>query len=307
MTFDSFVKRFIGKAVDYDGVSGVQCVDLVKLYLYNVFGIRAGAWGNARDYWLDFNSHKIMKENFTKIKNTPEFVPQKGDILVWNGDISIKNNYGHIAIATGEGDTHTFYSYDSNWNKKEMQKVKHTYFALYGVLRPKNIKVLFAAPDVSLGDYSLTNVRGIYNFAGAKSGRKKVKEITRNAKKSATSQKADNNAYLKAGTAVSVLETKLISTGNLCSKMILSQGASCSISLSIFSLKSNTTAIEIINAMANTYVPKNFLMIYQSSRFINRLLFILYNLVDTLFTIIGFQVEKSPAMICFRASPTSHR
>ena len=87
MTFDSFVKRFIGKAVDYDGVSGVQCVDLVKLYLYNVFGIRAGAWGNARDYWLDFNSHKIMKENFTKIKNTPEFVPQKGDILVWSGDI----------------------------------------------------------------------------------------------------------------------------------------------------------------------------------------------------------------------------
>ena len=55
MTVDSFVKRFIGKAVDYDGVSGVQCVDLVKLYLYNVFGIRAGAWGNARDYWLDFN------------------------------------------------------------------------------------------------------------------------------------------------------------------------------------------------------------------------------------------------------------
>lgn len=45
MTFDSFVKRYIGKAVDYDGVAGVQCVDLVKLYLYNVFGIRAGAWG----------------------------------------------------------------------------------------------------------------------------------------------------------------------------------------------------------------------------------------------------------------------
>ena len=46
MTFDSFVERYIGKAVDYDGVAGVQCVDLVKLYLYKVFGIRAGAWGN---------------------------------------------------------------------------------------------------------------------------------------------------------------------------------------------------------------------------------------------------------------------
>ena len=99
MTFDSFVKRYIGKAVDYDGVAGVQCVDLVKLYLYKVFGIRAGAWGNARDYWLDFSSHPTMTANFIKIKNTPSFIPKKGDIVVWNGDISTKNNYGHIAVS----------------------------------------------------------------------------------------------------------------------------------------------------------------------------------------------------------------
>ncbi len=48
MTFDSFVKRFIGKAVDYDGVSGVQCVDLVKLYLYNVFGISRRCVGKCK-------------------------------------------------------------------------------------------------------------------------------------------------------------------------------------------------------------------------------------------------------------------
>ena len=90
---------------------------------------------------------------------------------------------------------------------------------------------------------------------------------------------------------------------------------------SIFSLKSNTTAMEIINAMAKTYVPRNFLMMYQSSRFRNLPLgsFIFFyifqylpvnlshNLVDTRFTIIGFQVAKSPAMICLRASPASHR
>ena len=87
---------------------------------------------------------------------------------------------------------------------------------------------------------------------------------------------------------------------------------------SIFSLKSNTTAMEIINAMAKTYVPKNFLMMYQSSRFKNlplgSFIFLPYppvhfshNLVDTRFTIIGFQVAKSPAMICLRASPASHR
>ena len=36
---------------------------------------------------------------------------------------------------------------------------------------------------------------------------------------------------------------------------------------SIFSLKSNTTAMEIIRTMAKTYVPRNFLMMYQSSSF----------------------------------------
>ena len=96
-----------------------------------------------------------------------------------------------------------------------MKKVKHTYFALYGVLRPKNKNDLFSAPSVSLGDYTLTNVRGIYNGAGTKTGRKKVSALTKNAKKSATSKNADDNAYLKANTAVSILETRLISSGNL--------------------------------------------------------------------------------------------
>ena len=32
-----------------------------------------------------------------------------------------------------------------------------------------------------------------------------------------------------------------------------------------------------------------------------------YNRVEMRFTIAGFQVEKSPAMMCLRASPTSHR
>ena len=33
MTFDEFIKTYNGKKIDYDGVCGVQCVDLIKLYL----------------------------------------------------------------------------------------------------------------------------------------------------------------------------------------------------------------------------------------------------------------------------------
>lgn len=215
MTFDTFVKKYLGTKIDYDGVSGVQCVDLVKLYLDKVFGIKAGAWGNARDYWLDFASHPTLTANFKKIKNTADFIPKKGDIVVWSGDVSQSNDYGHIAVAAGEGDTNAFYSYDSNWNKKEMQKVKHTYFAVYGVLRPKSTSDIVTAPNVENGTYSLTNVRGIYKGAGAKTGRKKVKALTADAKKSATSKKSGDDAYLKAGTRVTVLQTKLISSGNL--------------------------------------------------------------------------------------------
>ena len=61
--------------------------------------------------------------------------------------------------------------------------------------------------------------------------------------------------------------------------------------------------------MANTYVPRNFLMMYQSNRlrnlfFPDRQLDVFqhlpvnlsHNLVDTRCTIIGFHVEKSPAI-----------
>jgi hypothetical protein len=215
MTFDNWVKTYIGTQTDYDSVSGVQCVDLVKLYLDKVFGIKAGAWGNARDYWLDFDKHPALVKNFKKIKDTPDYIPQKGDIVVWSGEISKRNNYGHIAVAAGEGTKSYFYSYDQNWNGKGMAEIRHNYYAVYGSLRPKNLENVFTPPVVQKGNYRLTNVRGIYNGAGAKTGRKTVGELTADGRKNATSQDSDANAYLRANTAVTILETKHISSGNL--------------------------------------------------------------------------------------------
>lgn len=136
MTYDEFVKAYNGKASDYDGAYGAQCVDLIKLYLNKVFGVKPGSWGNAKYYWINFSKHSELTKNFTKIKNTPSFVPQKGDIMVWDGDVG--GGCGHVAICTGEGTTSYFYSYDQNWNGKAMHKVKHDYDDVYGVLRPKD-------------------------------------------------------------------------------------------------------------------------------------------------------------------------
>lgn len=135
MNYNEFIKKYLDKSIDYDGVSGVQCVDLIKLYLDKVYNIKAGSWGNAKDYFINFDKLPI-KNSFEKIVNTANFVPDQGDICVWG---SIISKYGHVAIATGEGDTKYFYSYDLNWGSKNVKKVLHSYKGFLGVLRYKGV------------------------------------------------------------------------------------------------------------------------------------------------------------------------
>lgn len=160
MTYDSFIQKYEGKGIDYDGVYGVQCVDLIKRYLVDVFGIKPGSWGDARYYYENFEKtswggYSQMHNKFIRIKNTPEFIPMKGDIVVWGPNISSTNNCGHIAIATGEGTTSYFYTYDQNWgSNKVCRKVKHSYTAIYGVLRPM-VRTVKACLNVRKGPSTL--------------------------------------------------------------------------------------------------------------------------------------------------------
>lgn len=133
MNYSEFINTYNGKSFDYDGVSGVQCVDLIKMYLNKVFNYEPKAWGNAKDYFFNFYNLPITN-GFIKIDNTPDLVPAKGDICVWGAGLG--NKYGHVAIATGEGDTSKFYTHDLNWNGKTVKKVLHNYKGFLGVLRP---------------------------------------------------------------------------------------------------------------------------------------------------------------------------
>lgn len=135
MTYNEFISKYNGKAWDYDGAYGVQCVDLVNFYIRDVFGITPGNWGNARDFYDDYNenTHTTLRNAFTRIANSASFVPKKGDIVVWGN-----SSNGHIAIATGEGNTSEFYSYDQNWEGTACHRQKHNYNYFLGVLRPKD-------------------------------------------------------------------------------------------------------------------------------------------------------------------------
>ena len=165
MTFNEWVNKYIGRAVDYDGSSGAQCVDLAKCYLKEVHDVpQFSIGGSAKFYWeKDFS----QLSGFMKIKNTPDFVPVKGDVAVWNS--SKGNGHGHVAVCTGEGDTKSFYSYDMNWNGKAMKKVKHNYKGFYGVLRPKNRLKINTEKYFKACDKGYTSLVDALRSIGAKS------------------------------------------------------------------------------------------------------------------------------------------
>lgn len=136
MTIDEYFKSVNGKKIDYDGRYKNQCVDLIKDYADKVLALFPKAVGDAWEYWTNYEKYAYLYKNFDKIPNTPTFIPKKGDIAVFNRNYGA---YGHVCICTGEGDYNHFYSYDQNkgGNLEPVQKCKHNYVSLYGVLRPK--------------------------------------------------------------------------------------------------------------------------------------------------------------------------
>ena len=113
ITINEFFNKYKNKAIDFDGVAGVQCVDLAKLYLNKVFGIKSGAWGNAKDWWIDRNKNTVLKKNFDFIlidasRPYAKTTVQKGDI-----GIRTSGTYGHIFVIDKVKDNILYY-YDFN-------------------------------------------------------------------------------------------------------------------------------------------------------------------------------------------------
>jgi hypothetical protein len=138
MKLTEFIRAYEEKRLDWDGAFGAQCVDLARFYFAEVCGLDqqpAGVVG-ARDFYLKFDRDPVLKENFIKIPNIPDFIPSSGDVVIW--DKSKTNPYGHIAIFV-KGDVKAFNSFDQNFPAgAPCTLVHHTYTNVLGFLRPKN-------------------------------------------------------------------------------------------------------------------------------------------------------------------------
>ena len=162
MIFDDFVKKYLGKGIDYDKAHGVQCFDLANQYCKDVVGCCGFSGLYAHMIYNNFNTQP-NRSYFTRFANTPEFVPKKGDIAVWSA--SLNGKAGHVAVCTGEGNTSYFYSLDQNWtgNNDPCTKVKHNYNCVLGFLRPKNQTKINGLPTLDSKGYKQgSNTDGSY-------------------------------------------------------------------------------------------------------------------------------------------------
>ncbi|WP_295160381.1 CHAP domain-containing protein [Selenomonas sp. AE3005] len=118
-----YIANLEGKAMDYDGVYGAQCVDLIKYY-YKYLGVANYARGNGKDY-----ATNTLPPNWQRIKGAE---PKKGDILVYTTG---GGGYGHVAIAESPN-----VSWHQNFNGKYVRKITGNYrnihVGYWGVIRP---------------------------------------------------------------------------------------------------------------------------------------------------------------------------
>lgn len=130
----SYMNKLVGKGWDFDDSFGWQCFDLVNFYWnYLTGGQLYGLYAKDIPFKNNFDGLATVYEN------TPSFLPQKGDIVVWNGNWG--EGCGHVAIVNS-ANINTFVSLDQNWwgggrNKTEVaQYITHTYdFPMY-FIRP---------------------------------------------------------------------------------------------------------------------------------------------------------------------------
>jgi len=147
MKFEDFISKYKNKKVDFDGAYNAQCVDLFNQYLVDCMDItnpiQMFPVAAAYQIW----DYAKGNSKFERIENTPEAIPQAGDIIIWNQGIG---EWGHVAIFI-KGDVMSFTSLDQNWNGvQKCEEVLHSYKFVTGWLRPvKEQTTIINKPEIT--------------------------------------------------------------------------------------------------------------------------------------------------------------
>jgi len=136
MTLNEFVSTYNGKYIDYDGSYGAQCTDLMRQYCVDVLSIPGYSIIPALYARQMFERFPLLgDQHFTKILNTKNNVPNKGDIIFWGYKWPTTGYAGHVAIFC-DGNVNRFISFDQNYpNHTPCRYHNHAYRGVLGWLR----------------------------------------------------------------------------------------------------------------------------------------------------------------------------
>ena len=130
-----YMSKLKGYWWDFDGAFGAQCFDLANMYWNYLTGGRLAGY-----YAKDIPTANNFNGLATVYKNTPSFLPQKGDIVVFHSGYG--GGAGHVAIVWS-ANINSFQSLDQNWyggaqsNPREVaQLITHYYDNPMYFIRP---------------------------------------------------------------------------------------------------------------------------------------------------------------------------
>ena len=142
-----YLKTLEGKFVDFDGWYGYQCVDLANKYWnYVTGGSLQGEGAKDLPYVNNFSGVADL------YNNTPEFLAQPGDIVVWTSP-SFGGGYGHVSVVLS-ATLNTLTVIENNWlgngwtdgiaqggkGTERATKRSHSYHSSMVFIRPKYAK-----------------------------------------------------------------------------------------------------------------------------------------------------------------------
>lgn len=132
ITYDEFKTKYNWKFLDYDGINAAQCVDLIKGYLDEVFGLwPIGPMGDAKDYIRTVPNKSSSFKHVRWLQGI-----EKWDIII---STTASAPYGHIAIYESTVGS-TVYVFNQNggpagnnkpWDECRIQAFKSSYYTDY--------------------------------------------------------------------------------------------------------------------------------------------------------------------------------
>ncbi|MBI5954467.1 MAG: CHAP domain-containing protein [Chloroflexi bacterium] len=144
ITYNDFIWKWNTRFCDYDGQFGNQCVDLMRQYCKDVFGVDGykaiPSTGWAKNIFYNFKDNQYFK----KVLNGPNNTPKKGDIVFWDTYLFITGREGHVAIVD-QADLYYVVAFGQNYGKDKRcsfvkygsSKLLHGYRGVIGWLTPK--------------------------------------------------------------------------------------------------------------------------------------------------------------------------